>query len=87
MGFPIHIDTVSMGLPNVYFKGSQVDVFFKYDVFNVCTWVPLTLCILMGFPKHIDTVSMGLPNVCFKGSQVDVFFKYDVFKFLKIVDN
>ena len=26
MDFPIHIDTISMGLPIVYFKGSRVDV-------------------------------------------------------------
>ena len=26
MGFPIHIDTVSMGLPIVFFKGSQEDL-------------------------------------------------------------
>ena len=25
MDFPIHIDTISMGLPIVYFKGSQVE--------------------------------------------------------------
>ena len=25
MNFPIHIDTISMGLSNVYFKGTQVD--------------------------------------------------------------
>ena len=31
MEFPIHIDTVSMGLPILYFKGSQVD-FLNYDV-------------------------------------------------------
>ena len=27
MDFPIDIDTISMGLPIVYFKGSQVDFF------------------------------------------------------------
>ena len=26
MDFPIHIDTLGMGLPILYFKGSQVDV-------------------------------------------------------------
>ena len=26
MDFPIHIDTISMGLPSVYFKGLQVVV-------------------------------------------------------------
>ena len=31
MDFPIHIDTISMGLPIVYFKGSQVKV-SNYDV-------------------------------------------------------
>ena len=30
--FPIHIDTICMGLPIVYFKGSQVE-FLMYDVF------------------------------------------------------
>ena len=25
MDFPIHIDTISMGVPIIYFKGSQVD--------------------------------------------------------------
>ena len=30
-GFPIHIDTTSMGLPILYFKGPQVEV--SYDVF------------------------------------------------------
>ena len=28
MDFPIDIDTISMGLPIVYLKGSQVDFFF-----------------------------------------------------------
>ena len=32
MEFPNHIDTMSMGLPIVYFKGSWVE-FLKYDVF------------------------------------------------------
>ena len=33
-GFPIiHIDTVGMGLPIVYFKGSQADFFLNHDVF------------------------------------------------------
>ena len=29
MDFPKHIDTINMGLPILYFKGSQVD----YDIF------------------------------------------------------
>ena len=32
MDFPILIDTISMGLPIVYFKGSQEE-FLNYDVF------------------------------------------------------
>ena len=32
MDFPVHIDTVSMGLPIMYFKRSQVE-FLIYDVF------------------------------------------------------
>ena len=32
MDFPIYIDTISMGLPIVYLKGTQVD-FLTYDVF------------------------------------------------------
>ena len=32
MDFPIHIDTISMGLQIVYFKGSQVE-YLNYDVF------------------------------------------------------
>ena len=31
MDFPIHIDTISMGLPMVYFKGSKVEL--NYEVF------------------------------------------------------
>ena len=31
MDFPIHIDTISMGLPIVYFKGSKVKLLI-YDV-------------------------------------------------------
>ena len=27
MDFPIHIDTIGMGLPIVYLKGSQVELF------------------------------------------------------------
>ena len=37
LDFPIHIDTISMGLPIVYFKGSQVD-FSKLHVW--CIFVP-----------------------------------------------
>ena len=34
MDFPIYIDTISMRLPIVYFKGSQVAFnFLNYDVF------------------------------------------------------
>ena len=33
MDFPIHIDTVSMSLPIVYNKGTQVEYFLNYDVF------------------------------------------------------
>ena len=34
MDFPIHIDTIGMRLPIVYFKGSQVAFYFlNYDVF------------------------------------------------------
>ena len=32
MDFPIHIDTISMGLPIVYFKGHRYN-FLHYDVF------------------------------------------------------
>ena len=32
MGFPIHIDTVSIGLSIIYFKGSKVE-FVNYDVY------------------------------------------------------
>ena len=32
MDCPIHIDTMSVGLPIVYFKGSQVE-FLNHDVF------------------------------------------------------
>ena len=31
MELPIHMDAISMGLPIVYFKGSQVQ-FYDYDV-------------------------------------------------------
>ena len=33
MDFPIHIDTISMGQPIVYFKESQVVFSLNYDVF------------------------------------------------------
>ena len=36
MDFPIDIDTLSMGLPIVYFKGSQVDIFFI--MMYLCPW-------------------------------------------------
>ena len=32
MDFPINIDTISMGLPILYFKGPEVEV-LNYDVF------------------------------------------------------
>ena len=32
MDFPLHIDTIRMGLPIVYFNGSKVK-FLNYDVF------------------------------------------------------
>ena len=34
MDFPIHIDTISMGQPIVFFKGSQVEYFLYYDVYR-----------------------------------------------------
>ena len=43
MDFPIHIDTISMGLPIVYFKGSQVEfsilwcIFVPEDHFNLAS--------------------------------------------------
>ena len=33
MGFPTHIDTLSIGLRFVYFKGSQVELSIFYNVF------------------------------------------------------
>ena len=33
IGFPKHIDTVSMGLPILYFKGFTGRSFTNYDVF------------------------------------------------------
>ena len=50
MDFPIHIDTISMGLPIVYFKGSQVD-FLNYDVF-------LSLKIILIFANSADPDEM-----------------------------
>ena len=35
MDFPIHMDTISMGLPIVYFKGSQV------EFSEICISVPV----------------------------------------------
>ena len=35
MDFPIHIGTVSMGLPIVHFKESQVEFSLNYDVWGV----------------------------------------------------
>ena len=32
MDFPIHIDTISLGLPIMFFKGSQVDVSKLYCI-------------------------------------------------------
>ena len=48
MDFPIHIDTISMGLPIVYFKGSQVEFSkLQYDVF-------LSLKIVLIIANSVD---------------------------------
>ena len=52
MGFPIHIDTISMGLPILYFKGLQVD-FSKYDVF-------LEVVLILANSADPDAFQLGL---------------------------
>ena len=53
MGFPKHIDTVSMGLPILYFKGSQVEVFTNNDVF-------LSLKVVLIWANSADPDEMQL---------------------------
>ena len=52
MNFPIHIDTTSMELPIVYFKGSQIE-FSKllYDVF-------LSLKVVLIIANSVDSDEM-----------------------------
>ena len=42
--FPIHIDTISMGLPIVYFKGSQVE-FSK--LLSTCVFLSLKVVLIL----------------------------------------
>ena len=72
MDFPIYIDTISIELPIVYFKGSQVN-FLNYDVF-------LSLKIVFILVKSADPDEMQhyaafylglhcLPKYPFRGFQ------------------
>ena len=72
MDFPIHIDTICMGLPIVYLKGSQVE-FLNYDVF-------LSLKVILTFANSADQDEMQrkaafhlglhcLPKYPFRGFQ------------------
>ena len=45
MDFPIHIDTISMDLSILYFKGPKVEVFEFYNIF-----VPLPFEYQWNFP-------------------------------------
>ena len=45
MDFPIHVDTISMNLSNLHFKGSQFDI-SKFDIF-------LSLKIVFMPPKEL----------------------------------
>ena len=72
MGFPIHIDTISMGLPIVYFNGSQVEIskLWYFSVpegcFNLCKqrrpWWNAALCCISSEPHC-------LPKYLFSGFQ------------------
>ena len=50
MDFPIHIDTISMGLPILYFKGSQVEI-SNYDV--------------RGTGRNFQLCCISVPEGCF----------------------
>ena len=51
MDFPIHIDTTSMGVPIVYFKGSQAKYYLNFDVF-------LSLKVFLILANRIDPDEM-----------------------------
>ena len=57
MDFPIHIDTTSVGLPIVYFKGHRLS-FLNYDVFLSLKIV----CILANSadPDEMQHYALGL---------------------------
>ena len=46
MDFPIHIDTISMGLPIVYLKGSQVDC-SKLHLYDVQVFLSLKVVLIL----------------------------------------
>ena len=50
MDFPIHIDTIRMELPIVYFKGSQVDI--------SKSWCVLFLKIVLVLANSVDPDEM-----------------------------
>ena len=64
MDFTVYIDTISMGLPIVYNKGSQVEFSNVFQSLKV-------VLIMANSVDPDDTISMGLPVVSFKGSQVE----------------
>ena len=75
MDFPIHIDTISMVLPIVHFKGSQVE--FSKSWYFLSLKVVLILANSadpdeMQHYAQFDTKSMKLPIVYFKGTQVEL---------------
>ena len=51
MDFPIHIDTISIGLPIVFFNVPQVRIFLNYDIF-------LSLKIVLILANSVDTDEM-----------------------------
>ena len=67
MDFPIHIDTISMGLPIVYFKGSQV------EFSNVYVFRSLKVVIIRANRVDPDEVS-----ITYMSSGLNMFSKFSL---------
>ena len=80
MDFPIYIDTISMGLPIVYFRGSQVEFFFSYlvcvpaDCFFLISLVNCADADEMPHPAAFHLGLHCMPKYLFIGIQNEKFY-------------
>ena len=66
MDFPTHIDTISMGLPIVYFKVLQIEFSKLWCVFS------LKVVLILANTANLDEIHLGihcLPKYPFRGFQ------------------